>query len=230
MQNIKRIALSAGALALLGSIGTWMDHGSASLRADGGPSFTLAGPIPLPTTISNTPDVHVTNTPSVTLNGTPNVHVTNTPSVTVGNLVSMPVIGSLIDDPGRVAYRSTLGGASGTNDLQFHFPAVPAGHRLVVTEVTGRATLLGNDVVEVQLSGNGVAGPDFFLPPSASVFGISSRVTAFAQPVVFYLDAGDAPDVLLNDLANNAFTDGARITLTGYMLDCSAAPCSPIAQ
>jgi hypothetical protein len=62
----------------------------------------------------------------------------------------------------------------------------------------------------------------FFAPTFGSI-------TAFDQPVLFYHDAGQQPFALVSGpLLNNNLP--ATLTITGYLLDCSAAPCAAIAQ
>jgi hypothetical protein len=57
-------------------------------------------------------------------------------------------------------------------------------------------------------------------------FGPGPEFGAFDQPVLFYVDAGTTPTGLVQ--ANNL--QGLELTLTGYMLDCTVAPCAAIAH
>jgi hypothetical protein len=59
---------------------------------------------------------------------------------------------------------------------------------------------------------------------TGSVIGTGS----FDQPVLLYADAGDQVEAFLVG-ASGAF-GGAFVLLTGYMLDCTIAPCAAIAH
>jgi hypothetical protein len=53
----------------------------------------------------------------------------------------------------------------------------------------------------------------------------------FDQLVQLYADAGDSPIVTIEaDNATVNTIDGGSLTLTGYLLDCTATPCAPIAK
>jgi hypothetical protein len=148
--------------------------------------------------------------------------------VTVLNTSSAPALASVIDDPGRIAYQAVqqVVPSSDTTFLEFSFGAVPANHRLVVQHVSGILGVAQNSpaaVVGLAVPGNGGGTPSNFFTPSAG------GVNAFDQPVLVYFDPGRTPTVFISGptfLANH----GDVINLTGYMLDCSAAPCAPIAQ
>jgi hypothetical protein len=148
--------------------------------------------------------------------------------VTVLNTPSAPAIASVIDDPGRVPYQSAqqVVPPSDTTSLEFSFGTVPANHRLVLQHISGILGVAQNSpaaVVGVAVPGNGGSTPSNFFTPSAG------GVNAFDQSVLVYFDAGRTPLVFIGGptfLANH----GDLINLTGYMLDCSVAPCAPIAQ
>jgi len=104
------------------------------------------------------------------------------------------------------------------------FPAVPAGHRLVIQHVGANLDFQSwvNNQVEVYV--NAGAGFSSFLPQ------FSTSLVRFDQPVQLYVNAGAAPQVIV--LADSGFTrvSFGEITLIGYLLDCTAAPCAQIAQ
>ena len=149
----------------------------------------------------------------------------------VGMLVS-PIYGALgaqttqvrdVDDPGRIPYQSLQQVKAGPT-LEFDFPVVPAGHRLVIQHVSGDVNLqsIPNNQVEALVEATGGAS-SFFVP-------FSKTLARFDQPIQLYVDAGEAPIVVvLADLGITP-TDHGFVTLTGYLLDCAAAPCAKIAK
>ena len=125
----------------------------------------------------------------------------------------------VVDDPGRIGYQSQQ--SIGAGQHTFTFPVVPAGHRLVIQHVSGSVSF--NSVIsEVSVAAGGSReGFSGFLPPFTRNF------TSFDQLVQLYVDAGDGPKVTVD--ADSPVRDGF-MTLTGYLLDCTAAPCAKIAQ
>ena len=123
-----------------------------------------------------------------------------------------------VDDPGRIPYESLQ--TIGAGQDRFTFPAVPAGHRLVIQHVSA-IVIFPSDVSDVTVAVTSPEGFSTFLPP---IFANSTR---FDQPVQLYVDAGNSPKVVVG--ANSAVNIGSA-TLTGYLLDCTAAPCAKIAQ
>jgi hypothetical protein len=140
--------------------------------------------------------------------------------VRVMNTSAAPAITSRIDDPGRIAYRSgqfpTI--SPPTTAFESNFPTVPANHRLVVQHIGGIFFVSNNGTALV----NGISS-SFFVQ---SQFGAA----AFDQSVLYYWDAGATPQIGVQALNGQTFSGQQAITMTGYLLDCSAAPCSPIAQ
>jgi hypothetical protein len=174
------------------------------------------------------------------------VKVNGTLPVVVSNTTSAPAIGSDMNDPGRIAYQSFVScsnqsaGICSSSGWYPVFPAVPAGHRLVILDVSAVGTTSpgagGPGAVIVTLcrsSGSALcsgAAVNFTLPPLAT--GSSGTYSYFgSQPVHFYLDAGSVPLVNVVPQVGILQTGNTpSVTLTGYLLDCSAAPCSAIAQ
>jgi hypothetical protein len=148
--------------------------------------------------------------------------------VRVLNTSSGPAIASLIDDPGRTPYQAVqnLTPQSSSTFLIFTFGAVPANHRLVVHHISGLLGVAPNSpaaIVGLAVTGNGGFTPSSFFAPSLGT------ATAFDQPVLVYYDAGQQPTVLISGPTFPA-NFGDDITMTGYLLDCSAAPCAAIAH
>jgi hypothetical protein len=123
MQSLQNRLTIVGGLIVLGSIGTVMNHGfsTGALRAaDGGPTVTIGGPLPLPTMAAQG------GVWNVGITGTPNVAVANSPTVVVDD-AREPVQRTTFvtvhagTEPGTVP-------APGTNPIFL----VPAGKRLVI--------------------------------------------------------------------------------------------------
>jgi hypothetical protein len=160
------------------------------------------------------------------------------PTVNVVNPPTQPVITSSVDNAGRTAYQSAVFGATDPSCSQlcvFAFPAVPTGHRLVIQHVSGGLLSNANPgsiVVDVTSNPNLTLASSLFIAPVANRPG-SGFIVAFDQPVLFYLDAGSAPQVSVT--ASTGLTGGeasnqANMSLMGYLLDCSANLCNAIAH
>jgi hypothetical protein len=128
-----------------------------------------AGSNPVPTTIQNTANVNIANTPSVnatisgtpavnaTITGTPSVTVSGTPNVSVTNLPTGtagpgPTTGLLVkslDNPAQQVFQKSIGcatvAAGGTNCLASF--VVPAGKVLVLEYVQFFSTEFGGSSV-----------------------------------------------------------------------------------
>jgi hypothetical protein len=161
--------------------------------------------------------------------------------VQVMNTTAAPAIGTTIDEPGRVPYVSSvldLGKNCGLGfECDFNFPPVPAGHRLVIQEVSGfiQFNFSPSAFVEVFISASGATSSEGQFLVNGSTFGNSSfggTRASFTQPFHAYFDPGDTPVVSVQarnaTFPNDNSTEVA--TLKGYLIDCSAAPCTAIAH
>ena len=182
-------------------------------------------------TVGNTPTVTVGNTPTVTVGNTPTVNVGNTPSVTVSNTSAQPIFVNSISDPGRTAFQSIVNNtgkcSGGTCFWEFGSPT--PGHRIVIEHVSALVGFNGNaGAVSVLLNnGSGLPVTTFFgaLNPPA-------LFTSFDHPVLAYFDSPQIIEVQV-DLIGATFPSGnisEIVSLSGYELDCNAAPCAPIAH
>ena len=124
-----------------------------------------------------------------------------------------------VDDPGRIAYESEQ--HLGAEQLTVFFPVVPAGHRLVIQHVSGTVTFQ-SAVSEVNALVISPEGFSAFQPP------FTKNITQFDQLVQLYVDAGNTPQVTV--AAADALAAFGELALTGYLLDCTAAPCARIAH
>jgi hypothetical protein len=129
-----------------------------------------------------------------------------------------------VDDPGRIPYQSTLTGTPGPI-FQFLFPAVPAGHRLVIQHISGN---LHFNAVPTSPAAEAIV----FVTGGGSAFAptFTRNLANFDQLVQLYVDGGDAAQVTVNPVSANAQALSGFLTLTGYLLDCTATPCAKIAK
>ena len=125
-----------------------------------------------------------------------------------------------IDEPGRIPYSSFQSVSPGQTVIAF--PVVPAGHRLVIQHVSANLGFQSRVNNQVEVSVNN--GSSSFLAQ------FSTSLVRFDQPVQLYVNGGAAPEVIV--LADSGFTrvSFGGITLIGYLLNCTAAPCAQIAQ
>jgi hypothetical protein len=141
---------------------------------------------------------------------------------------------SNVDDPGRIPYQFQKVCLSLGSDCSVSLPPVPTGKRLVTTHVSGyfavtlppgtlaaaryfdgnldRLTTQGIHAIPVTLQGLGSFGDGLYI---------------FNQSILGFTDAGQSARLTV-ELGIGASYD-ATITVTGYMLDCNAAPCVAIA-
>jgi hypothetical protein len=180
-------------------------------------------------------NVNVVNTPlpvTGSVTGTVTLAPGTAVEATVVNPANMPTLTSSIDDRGRVAYQSTITQAcdATTHFCTFTFPPVPSSHRLVINHISGDVRYQSNanhTIVFLNTSTGGLVGRQFyqFFPP------VLGGETVFDQSVLVYFDGGTAFEVNVEDLSGAFVGSGSQImTVTGYLLDCTAAPCAPIAQ
>jgi len=159
--------------------------------------------------------------------------------VQVTNTSSAPAISSLIDEPGRAPYVSSVLDLGKNCSLGFEcdfiFAPVPAGHRLVVEELCGFIQFNYNPGawVEVFLSASGASFGQGQFIVNGTTFGNSGfggTRASFTQPFHAYFEAGDTP-VISVQARNGSFPNDNSTevaTLKGHFIDCSAAPCTPI--
>jgi hypothetical protein len=150
--------------------------------------------------------------------------------VTVVNPSTNPALTSRVDDPGRNAYQSFIAATNceGLGACLIHFPAVPTGHRLVIEHVTGSLKLSSQpNFILISVLNKLFRDLSDFSP---AVLGLGNSV--FDQPVLIYLDGGDTPTLTLSLIGANAHFANIyqSVTLSGYLLDCTAIPCAPIAH
>lgn len=158
-------------------------------------------------------------------------------AVSVVNTSSNPVPASSIDGPGRIPFVSQgyfTNCSSGGSICQFAFPtAVPAGHRVVITYMSVQMEFnTFPTAIAVRLNATVPTVGDVFFNVPVAPFIILSQY--FGTPVDFYFDAGQIPQITA--ISNGTFLDDPvighgiqEVTLVGYELDCTVAPCAAVA-
>jgi hypothetical protein len=223
MNDFKKLTLVAAIIAGLAVIGSLMNSQQSTARAAGGPTVTI-DPTQLPLPVQGS--LGVSGTVAATQSGAWNVGISGTPHVNVTNPATAPVLFLNVNDPGRIPYQ-TFVTASGNNVA---FPAIPAGHRLVIQNASIQAAIAGSNTSTSALAELTIAGivsrvGDFVM--TAQLYPDVALATV-NQPFTAYFDAGQQP--VVGVILFGSGTAGSVIaTLTGYMLDCTIAPCAAIA-
>ena len=153
---------------------------------------------------------------------------------TAGPAIAQAVRAALVsnvDDPGRVPYQVGINDPVAFLDCSSvcvtEAPQVPAGKRLVITNVSGvlLTGLPSGSVILPSVLGSG--NTPIYLGVVFSGTKNGSNWFTFNQPIRLFFDAGSIPKV---GVTLGASTSGASFfTLSGYMLDCSTGPCAAIA-
>jgi hypothetical protein len=147
---------------------------------------------------------------------------------TVLNPATQPALTRSVDDPGRIAYQQLQNFTC--NGLAFcaaFFSPAPQGHRLVIQHVSFFVAA-SSDVTFAQATlnfGTPARGQSNFI-----VGGFFTNVAA-AQPVLGYVDGPDLAYLWIQMSGNmgTSFSGSGTASIMGYVLDCSATPCNPIA-
>jgi hypothetical protein len=153
--------------------------------------------------------------------------------VKVLNTSAGPAITSVIDDPGRIPYQAQQStNVSGTQlGVNFTFPAVPPNHRLVVQRIGGFHSLLSGNTATTSITltnkATSLTLSTQFTPSVATPS--TGNVSQFDLPTLAYFDAGQQPATIAFAGDASVFSGTQISILTGYLIDCSASPCSAIA-
>jgi hypothetical protein len=229
MNRFKNHLIAMAVLSVLAIVGSIMNsHQAAAQGPPNGLAVNIVNPLPVPVTGSTTVSGTIAATQSgawnVGLTPGASVGITGTPNVNVTNPATAPVLFLNVNDPGRIAYQSVTRASCVKNTCNGVFPAVPSGHRLVIQHFSGSESFSQpTDFVEARLLTPSSAVLSVFLIPS----NIES-ISDFDQAVLVYYDAGEQPFAQSN--AIGVLINQASFTLTGYMLDCTIAPCAAIAH
>jgi hypothetical protein len=225
---------AAAIIAALAVIGSEMNSHQSTLQGAGGPTVTIdQAQLPLPVQGS----LGVSGTVAATQSGAWNVGITGTPNVNVTNPAIAPVLFLNVNDPGRIPYESyiTLMTCGGDQVCDVQFGGVPGGDRLVVQHIAIAGTVnTASTLAFANVDDIGTPGlpgfatiAQFPVPVIAQTSGASVIVD---QPVLIYFDAGHAPAVAVHLNSASAIISTARVTLIGYLLNCSIGPCAPVAH
>jgi hypothetical protein len=150
---------------------------------------------------------------------------------TAGHAIAQAVRAALVsnvDDPGRIPYQKIVyDNVCASSVCLMYFPPVPAGKHLVITNVSGRlnTNVPGGSLITPELLAAGVITVYFPTLFQGTYAGVNTFI--FNQQTQVTYDAGEAP---LFSIYMGAFgTSYSSAVLTGYLLDCSTAPCAAIA-
>jgi hypothetical protein len=172
---------------------------------------------------------------NVGIAGIPSVTIANTPTVSLGNAAAQPLFFRNVEDRGRVPYQSinlvSPGASCSGQQCSFSSAQVPPGHRLVVEHISGAfAITIGTTPKFITVSVEHQSGAELLGFTLAPPF--SGGLTWFERPVLFYVDEGQFFTFNAGVDFASSFDSGANQTFaaTGYLLDCTAAPCAPFAQ
>jgi hypothetical protein len=224
MNDFKKRMLVAAVIAGLGMIGYLMNSQQAVAQGPpDGLAVRIVNPVPVPVTGSTT----VSGTIAATQSGTWNVGITGTPHVNVTNPATAPVLFLNVNDPGRIPYQSQLLSTCPADECILTFPVVPTNHRLVIQHFSGEITFSGApSPLGTILRGLGGPQSASMVTTSLPATSVFHATTLFDHLVLLSYDAGRQPLAVLS-APSIQFAD---ITLIGYMLDCTIAPCAAIAQ
>jgi len=203
MQIVSKSVILGGGFMVLASIGAFMNHGfQVSARAaDGGPTVTVGGPLPLPV--------------SAAQNGAWNVGITGTPRVTVGNTVVV----KNVDEKGRIPYQEGRAIPCSTSLCFLYFNPVPAGKRLVIENVSGQ--------VDVGIPSVGINAVSLVVPGTFLVWHLTGHTNAepaivtVNEKIVAYFEAGQTPQIVAAYHSLSPVGADVQAVISGYMVDLS---------
>jgi hypothetical protein len=168
-------------------------------------------------------------------------------TVRVTNPATQPVLTSRVDEPARGPYQAQLMGASAitcgsllsTADCGGRINGVPVGKRLVIQSVSGTLTTNspptnGQILVATELPEAGYYGvpsisifPNIIDIPGQPSFTTGYSNVIFQSHLTVYIDGGTRAQVHVT-LSGPSSAAAASIIVSGYVIDCTAAPCEPI--
>lgn len=136
------------------------------------------------------------------------------------------VTSTITDEPGRIPYQTNIYCSDDLLTCSSPGP-VPQGHRLVVTHLSGWVKF------SVPPNGSMVVIMNNFRIRFSSAFlvTVSGQTLAFDQPITAYVEGNDSFTInFLPATDKDRFSlDVGTVTVTGYLLNCTTQPCSPIA-
>jgi hypothetical protein len=150
------------------------------------------------------------------------VHATVAALVEVSNPATNPALTSRIDDPGRIPYTSVMTCSPGALLIcSVDSGKVPVNHRLVIENISGYVGSPLETWVSIKNLGT---GSNYFF--NITIPTTVPAIAHFNEPVRVYVDQYQSFRI-----STTNFADGtAGFTVSGYLLDCNAAPCAAIAS
>jgi hypothetical protein len=151
----------------------------------------------------------------------------------LGHYYAKPVLAQIraalvqnVDEPGRNPYQEsspcTFGISNQSCTLQFS--AVPAGKRLVLTNIGGSINVM-NGVFPIGTIASSLVGSQNAFVPFTAVRGAPNGVCGgcltvyFDQQVRAYFGPGEVPNGMLEVHNQGAFTNGGPLVLSGYFVN-----------
>jgi hypothetical protein len=205
MSKFRQYAIGGLIFAGIYGIGALMNSSPVAAQAPGpldGLAVRIVNPLPVPVAGSTT----VTGNVNASQSGTWNVGITGTPTVQDR------------DSQARNFYQNVVSNSCTGTPCVVAFPAVPAGKRLIVQQVS--AVVAFNSAgagapVQIELRGANVFQ---FLPitPAPANFPGETQYLAHAGVLAAY-DSGQNPDVDVFVPNNSSYT--ALASISGYMID-----------
>jgi hypothetical protein len=218
MKRFARLFVVTLGLAIPGLVVTLVPHKDAQAQGPTPVTVVNTGSNPVPTRAAQVGPWRV----GALQTGAWSVNVEN-PVNSRSNPV--PLIVRNVDEPGRIPYQSfaSLNSCLAIS-CTFTFNNPGTGHRLVVQHISGswNNTTPGATLVVVTSADSGAARSAFDKTADSSITEFF-----FDQPVLFYVDPGRSFSVLLSVTSGNSL--GGGIFVSGYLVDCGASPCAPIA-
>jgi hypothetical protein len=232
MNRVQAVVLATSAM-ILGGLWAWAADGQkAASAAPSKPAQPVIIESPLPLPVTGTVTAEQGGAWSVGITGVPSVHIANSPSVTIANGAAQPLLAVNLSDQGRAPYQFTtllpVSACQGQTQCMLTSPTVPAGHRLVVTRISGDVQF-DADPTKVTVS---IEDPltDAFLA-GIQIAQPSLGTNQFNADVLFYVDAGHSFRFNALSLFGVPFSTFLQQTFvaSGYLVDCNVAPCGAIA-
>jgi len=145
-----------------------------------------------------------------------------------------PALVQNVDEPGRSPYSSFVKINSGTcvdNSCALFFAAVPAGKRLIATDLTGRINVISPGVVSLLILAGAPSGDSQVQIPTTLLAGTFAglNMNGVNANLHAFFAGGSQPGVgiLSTTPIENVGVEG-MLTLSGYLVDCSGSSCAAL--
>jgi hypothetical protein len=215
MQGIAKRSLVTPFAALAVAVTGFASATSALAQLDPRPGSTtpvqIMGPLPVPVIGAVSGQVSVTGT----------VGLAPGSSVTVANPATNPVLVRNADEPPRVPYQIMVKGG----DPQL--PAVPAGKRLVIQNISARTFTNGQGMGMMKFQ-MGSPSQEYVFPMTFGGTSGAGNLWVGNVPTLIFVDSGRTGRQFLFESATIGAERETEAMVSGYLLDCSAS-CPPIA-